>query len=271
MGRSAIAIHVVNPRGLCKKLEKQIGHMFRNLYNFTIMCESKIAHKIRPIVQRANIPESKWLTATAASIRKCYLTQHCMYRHSGVRESDTVKHIIQDIKNGKNIIDMSHKYKFNPIGLLKVFLEHYSLPQSALKTSNLKPQHERAQKMDIFRPNQDTLLKSQQYEQHVQNWLDQHDIQYYTQEQLIEQNSRLTPDFLLKSPITINNQTIHWIDAKNFYGAMVPYILRSLKKQSAKYNDVFGPGAFVFSLGYTTELAIPHCLVLDDVDQWTVE
>lgn len=112
-------------------------------------------------------------------------------------------------------------------------------------------------------------MKSKQYEVHVEQWLKRHNIDFFTEEELIAQNSKLTPDILLKHPITINSKQIHWLDAKNFYGATVPYMVKSLKKQAAKYNKAFGSGGFVFSLGFTDELSI-NCLLLDDVDGWSV-
>ena len=265
-----VNISSINPRGLCRKLERTIGFLFRDLYNFNTIDNAKLLSKVNHLVKPKYTNDPTWLRAVVSSVRKCYLTQHCIQHHRLVRNKATVSKIVRDIKAGKCILEMSHRYKFNPIGLVKVYTDHFSLPNAAMKRPPLKHPAEKAYKVDIFRPNKDVLANSQRYEAHVEQWLQGNGIAYYTQDQLIAKNSKLTPDFLLKRPIVINATTVHWLDAKNFYGATVPYIVRSLKKQGAKYNKAFGNGGFVFSLGFTDELSIPDCLVLDDVDGWSV-
>jgi len=86
---------------------------------------------------------------------------------------------------------------------------------------------------------------------------------------LTEQDSRtsgnsLTPDFLLDTPVVINGQRVHWIDAKNYpmYGSKL--VASSLAKQAQKYNKAFGPGAFVFSGGLVCGARISAGLLLLD-------
>ena len=72
---------------------------------------------------------------------------------------------------------------------------------------------------------------------------------FYTEEDLRKSGSRLTPDFLLKSPITVDGRSIHWMDAKNYIYYGNPLTLRGLVKQARKYTAAFGQGAMVFSGG----------------------
>lgn len=76
-----------------------------------------------------------------------------------------------------------------------------------------------------------------------------------------------TPDILFDDPITLevdgDNYQIRWMDAKNYMLIDVPFIIKSLNKQSAKYNAIYGLGAFVFHYGFDTSIKIPGAILLD--------
>eukprot|EP00536_Pseudo-nitzschia_multiseries_P007227 jgi/Psemu1/256064/estExt_Genewise1Plus.C_1670017 len=86
----------------------------------------------------------------------------------------------------------------------------------------------------------------------------------------------VTPDFLLRKPVLLrkvrmkkNNRkttvppeerTIHWIEAKMYYGASsIPHgssgAVGSVLAQAQKYVDHFGEGAFLFMMGCGQQLA----------------
>ena len=44
-----------------------------------------------------------------------------------------------------------------------------------------------------------------------------------------------TPDFLLNTPILLDDTEIKWIDAKNFYGSDSKFIKSKILKQTKKY------------------------------------
>eukprot|EP01084_Bolivina_argentea_P035021 64923_1 len=57
---------------------------------------------------------------------------------------------------------------------------------------------------------------------------------------------RITPDVLLNEPIIINNNKIHWIDAKHWFIAQSSKILFKRFIQSVtKYTKAYGPGAII--------------------------
>lgn len=74
-----------------------------------------------------------------------------------------------------------------------------------------------------------------------------------------------TPDFLLMEDVRINGQRVCWIDCKCTFGSarILAEGLKSGKsqmsynliKQSIRYNQAYGPGAFVYSLGFSEGLA----------------
>lgn len=72
---------------------------------------------------------------------------------------------------------------------------------------------------------------------------------FKTETDLRAADIRLTPDFLLDTPLAIGGKKIAWIDAKNYayYGNRLT--LPGLRRQARKYTDAFGPGAMVFAGG----------------------
>jgi len=75
-----------------------------------------------------------------------------------------------------------------------------------------------------------------------------------------------TPDIVFPSTIGIRISGIvyyiNWMDAKNTFGDNVPFLRKSLTKQSSKYNRIYGPGCFVFHYGMSSTLKIPGTLLL---------
>ncbi|GFH58884.1 hypothetical protein CTEN210_15360 [Chaetoceros tenuissimus] len=73
-----------------------------------------------------------------------------------------------------------------------------------------------------------------------------------------------TPDILFLDNVTINGKQINWIDAKNFYGSSLSKrTVNDSKKQMKKYHDHFGSGAIVYANGFSSDINIPDCLLLD--------
>eukprot|EP00543_Licmophora_paradoxa_P019191 CAMPEP_0202462178 /NCGR_PEP_ID=MMETSP1360-20130828/52865_1 /ASSEMBLY_ACC=CAM_ASM_000848 /TAXON_ID=515479 /ORGANISM="Licmophora paradoxa, Strain CCMP2313" /LENGTH=253 /DNA_ID=CAMNT_0049084527 /DNA_START=36 /DNA_END=793 /DNA_ORIENTATION=+ len=105
------------------------------------------------------------------------------------------------------------------------------------------------------------------FENCVARYLNQQRVQFWDEDtqKLKFPNNRFTPDFLLKKPIQLklnnsNPQTIHWIEAKMFYGAdSIPNGKKSavgrIMHTAHKYRDAFGPGAIVFSYGCAQRMA----------------
>merc|ERR1712194_619017 len=74
-----------------------------------------------------------------------------------------------------------------------------------------------------------------------------------------------TPDFLLLDDVQINGQSVCWIDCKCTFGSArilaeglksgKSQMSRNLVMQIMEYNQAYGPGAFVYSLGFSEGLA----------------
>jgi hypothetical protein len=82
---------------------------------------------------------------------------------------------------------------------------------------------------------------------------------YRTEQQLKQAGSRFTPDFLFPGGVRINGSLVHWLDCKTYYGSSLLAQTKSvpvgkLKDQAARYFESFGPGAFVFLNGFSSDL-----------------
>jgi hypothetical protein len=94
--------------------------------------------------------------------------------------------------------------------------------------------------------------RSKAFEHCVQERLDEMGIKYQTEYDLKGQS--LTPDFLLENrQLFVNNEIVHWIDAKNYPHYKSALTKKKLRLQAEKYNNAFGPGLFVFNEIWTNK------------------
>ena len=56
---------------------------------------------------------------------------------------------------------------------------------------------------------------------------------------------------------------IKWIDAKNFYGSDIEFIVLKIKKQIKKYLESYGSGCIIFNYGFNSKLSFQDVLILD--------
>jgi hypothetical protein len=100
-------------------------------------------------------------------------------------------------------------------------------------------------------------------------FLDDRDVSYLTQDELVAMGCTRTPDCLLLDDVFINNSTmpIRWIDCKNFYGtATSKMFVKNLQQQINKYDECFGgTGAIVYRNGFSAALPqrVSSVLLLD--------
>jgi len=82
-----------------------------------------------------------------------------------------------------------------------------------------------------------------------------------------DKDYNVTPDILFDDPIMLEvngkQHIIRWMDAKNYSLVNISFIMKSLHKQAAKYNAIFGMGAFVFHYGFDTSISVPDAVILD--------
>ena len=103
----------------------------------------------------------------------------------------------------------------------------------------------------------------QKFEQLLEERLKENKINFENEQQqkqrMLMQQKNLqgpTPDFLLKTPIRINNTDVHWIECKNYYGTTIPKLVNRLGfiRAALKYKAAFGPGLMIFGFGFNKDL-----------------
>ena len=189
-------------------------------------------------------------------------------------------------KKSKSIVDgyskdgvlkLSAKFNISPMTIIRfVFDNKYhkklkDLLESSKLTSYDQEQFNLAEKNDIYvtldQGNQSE--QSIKFEKQIEDFLIKNDVDYKTQEQLtIEQKVKYgkainTPDFLITSELIINSKKVNWIDAKNFYGSNIEFIISKIKKQIKKYLESYGPGCLIFNYGFNSKLKFQDVLILD--------
>ncbi len=113
-------------------------------------------------------------------------------------------------------------------------------------------------------------INARNFEKSVEKYLTLQGLKYKTEMDLKKDgidSGIPTPDILFEHPVQIEingeKRKIKWIDAKNFILIKIPFIFKKLKNQALKYNEYYGPGAFIFHYGYDNSLKIPDTLIID--------
>jgi hypothetical protein len=244
-------------------------------YSYSKINNDELDNIYNTILQKYNIDNLN--KNIILSIRASYVKNHMINNHKNINYNK--KKIIMDYNNNINILEISTRYDISPLNLLRyIFSSKYSKKLTYLiKHKNILNKFDLIQldlaiDNDIYAlvDNSVVLTESINYELDIQKFLDKHDIKYKTQDQLVEEQIKLygrpisTPDFLIKSNLFIDNKKINWIDAKNYYGANISFIKKSINKQILKYNKNYGYGCIIFKLGFNDSLKFNNTLLLDN-------
>jgi hypothetical protein len=229
---------------------------------------------------------NKFPIKTLVSMRNTIKTQEEIYRsHIGPKsQSDLEKSFRYLVNNINTQFEQNHKYlvkkffaanKFSVKNILKIisgFTEYKKLGHDTLKLifKYMK---------DIQIAETNSRNNSMKFEDKLNSWLKNNVSTPFKTENMLRSEyttdvsntfnspNMSTPDVLFDKPIIIKlhdtQHKIYWIDAKNYALVNVPFIIKSLKKQSDKYNKAFGPGAFVFHYGISSDIKFDNTLVLD--------
>lgn len=212
------------------------------------------------------------------SLNKSYITQHII-ENNNKNIKKYKKEIMQDYNTNKNIVKMSKEYDVSPLNIMREIIKDvYKTKISKISKNNLnilsendKIMFQQAKDNDDFaQVNQlESLDNSLKFELKIQQVLEEHNIEFKTQAELVEEQIKLygsprsTPDFLLTKPLIINDFEINWIDAKNYYGSNTYYIKDSIKHQTRKYIKKHGSGCIVYSLGFNEKLNFDNILIMN--------
>jgi hypothetical protein len=172
------------------------------------------------------------------------------------------KLILQDYSK-EGILKLSEKYNLSPMTIIRfIFDQLYHKKLKELLSNNLlsefdKEQFHIAEENDIYVTlNQnDQSEQSILFEKLIEDFLIKNSVDYKTQDQLTNEQvikygkAINTPDFLITSELIINSKKINWIDAKNFYGCNINFMVSKINKQIKKYLDSYGSGCIIFNHG----------------------
>lgn len=209
------------------------------------------------------------------SIKSSYIKDYII-KHS-YRLQKYSKYILKQYKQQINIMDISNKLLISPISILRyIFNIQYDKKLKELINNNLlnnydKKQYEIAEQNDIYNNLDQTIIsiEAMRFEKSIETFLIKNNVDFLTQEQLTNEqitkynHAIITPDFLIKSDLYINNHQIRWIDAKNFYGANIDFIKTKIKKQIQKYIKSFGPGCIIFNHGLNSNIKFDNVILLN--------
>ncbi len=213
------------------------------------------------------------------SIRNNYMRNYMIFNHKNLIKNS--KKIIEDYNNGMDVVKISGSYDISPLNILReVFNKKYKnkltkliLNPKLLSTHDIK-QLELAVENDVYALIDQSQIKKDSigFEKDIENILIKNGVKFKTQDDLVEEQMKThgkpinTPDFLIESDLYINGSKVNWIDAKNFYGANIPFVKDKIKKQTRKYLDTWGPGCIIFKLGFNEKLRFNNILMINYQD-----
>jgi hypothetical protein len=228
----------------------------------------------------SEFPTQKNLTKEViVSIRNNYMRNYMIFNHKNLIKNS--KKIIEDYDNGMDVVKISGSYDISPLNILReVFNKKYKnkltkliLNPKLLSTHDIN-QLELAVENDVYALIDQSQIKkdSIDFEKDIENILIKNGVKFKTQDELVEEQMKThgkainTPDFLIESDLYINGSKVNWIDAKNFYGANIPFVKDKIKKQTRKYLDTWGPGCIIFKLGFNEKLRFNNILMINYQD-----
>lgn len=224
----------------------------------------------------SKIQTKNFSTQIISSIRANLMREHMILMHKKIISNE--KKIINDYNSGIDLKDLVSKYDGSPLNLLRIIFQHKYHKKLTKIISNTKilNQFDKIQldwaiSHDAYALiNQNEILtKSNEFEDKIAFILKKIGIKYKTQNDLVKEQIKYsnkatnTPDFLILDNFFINGHKINWIDAKNFYGAKLKFMIKKIKSQTQKYIDTWGTGAIIYSLGFNSELKFDNILLID--------
>jgi hypothetical protein len=217
----------------------------------------------------------------ALSLRHLLLQEKMACRHRLLQRQRKV--LLSKYIRGDSICSLATKFDFAPMAVARAILvERDQLTAKQLKDLLKDPQQNRllsardvtqiveaSQNDIIVSINQEqSLAQSEMFEDFLCSYLTRHNIKFVRQKDIAAQQMEklgkliATPDILLVEPIFINGHWTNWMDAKNYYGADMPFLRARCAKQIEKYAQRWGPGSLVFSKGHCSSLSVDGCSLL---------
>lgn len=214
-------------------------------------------------------------------MRKQLLLQKALCNGDKLKNENLLKRLSREFKNGRrSLLDMSKEIDLPPVSIFRAILS-FRLESVHNKTSkyvrsriiksmlydcdsNIMNKYlsdsefekmQIAKRHDIVGYAGHNKNVPKEWEDRVMDYLDQHDVNYVTEETLRQSSSTSTPDFLILDDLHINNIPIRWIEVKSFYASGLRdnhYMTKkTIFNQVDRYNAEFGSGAVILKNGFS--------------------
>ena len=214
----------------------------------------------------------------ALSLRSALLQQKTVFSHHRMRSKGKQLRRLYD--EGVSIVDLSRKFDFPPMNIFRTVLSEKGWSKARIKSNFKEPtkfkkrereEFEKAEAADrVSNVDQsETHEKADLFEDILADWFEEKGVKLRRQPEMVaEQNQEhgrpiRTPDLLFLDHVEINGEPIAWIDAKHYYGADVEFQRKKMAKQMTRYIDEWGYGAVVYRHGFSENMYIPGCILLD--------
>lgn len=265
-----------------ERVYKSISQYVLNSTNYSAMEGQRRAAFKSFLAETDKTYGTKTSIGAAISVRNIILKGKIIKNYS--RMNNTIEIIRKKYDKGMNILELSMKYDFPPLNLLRGILINKGIdatkiynifankisPDRILDRRDLQ-QYYLAEKNDAESTfNQDKVAKiAAENETAVIDFFRSLGFRIKTQDDLVDEQTNkygraiLTPDLLFLDEVYINGARVHWIDYKDYIGTRVSFLLTSNINQAAKYNEEWGPGAFCYHHAFVNGLVIPSAELLD--------
>ncbi len=217
----------------------------------------------------------------ALSIRNVVLKDKIIRSHP--RMNSQIAEIAKKYQDGASILDLSSKYDFPPVNLLRGIFLHLGMSKHLVYdifANKINSTELVGRNMEQFRLAEENDAESIINQNRIATLAQNNEnlfIAYFqalgigikTQNQLVEEQTAefgravITPDILFTDVVYINGERVHWIDYKDYIGSNISFLYRSNAEQAARYAKHWGPGALCYRRSFVSSLKIPGAILLD--------
>lgn len=214
----------------------------------------------------------------ALSLRSALLQQKTVYSHGRLKSK--AKSLFRLYNEGVSVVDLSKRFDFPPMNIFRIILAEKRWSKSRIKECLREPSKMKKREQEEFEKAEaadrvsnvdqsETHSRADLFEEVLADWFESRGVSLRRQNEMVSEQ-RLehgrpinTPDILFLDHVEINGQPVAWIDAKHFYGADVSFQRKKMTKQMSRYIEEWGSGAVVYRHGFSENLFIPGCIMLD--------
>lgn len=183
--------------------------------------------------------------------------------------------LLKKWSRGRSFLELASQWNFPPVLMAFIILQENKIPRRMFWEYVRNPEEIRDQRLQkeiieiaekdlVYSPkgNETQYERGRKGEKRLQDWLDEHEISYQTEEDLKKLYPK-TPDALLEKPLKVEGVKVNWIESKASFGDEVE-VRKNSKKQLKSYVELFGPGMVVYWFGVVEGVRGPKDVVVVD-------